>query len=36
VPEARRFLTKPELAVRMMTRILAQSAPIRWVAADEA
>jgi SRSO17 transposase len=28
VPEARRFMTKPELAVRMMTRILAQDAPI--------
>lgn len=36
VPETRRFLTKPELAVRMMTRILAQDAPIAWVAADEA
>jgi SRSO17 transposase len=28
-------MTKPELAVRMMTRILAQDAPIAWVAADE-
>lgn len=35
VPDLRRFLTKPELAVRMMTRILAQDAPIAWVAADE-
>jgi SRSO17 transposase len=35
VPETRRFLTKPELAVRMMTRILARDAPIAWVAADE-
>jgi SRSO17 transposase len=35
VPETRRFMTKPELAVRMMTRILAQDAPIAWVAADE-
>jgi SRSO17 transposase len=36
VPESRRFATKPELAVRMMTRILAEDAPIRWVTADEA
>jgi SRSO17 transposase len=36
VPEARHFSTKPELAVRMMTRILASPAPIRWVTADEA
>ena len=35
VPEARQFMTKPELAVRMMTRILADIAPIAWVAADE-
>jgi hypothetical protein len=35
VPEARRFMTKPELAVRMMIRILAEQAPVAWVAADE-
>jgi SRSO17 transposase len=35
VPADRRFLTKPQLAVRMMTRILAQDAAVAWVAADE-
>jgi SRSO17 transposase len=35
VPEARRFMAKPELAVRMITRILAYNPPIAWVAADE-
>ena len=28
-------MTKPEPVVRRMTRILAQDAPIAWVAADE-
>jgi SRSO17 transposase len=35
MPETRRSTTKPEPAVRITTRILAQKAPIAWVAADE-
>jgi SRSO17 transposase len=36
VPACRRFMTKPELARRMLTRLLAGPAPVAWVAADEA
>lgn len=36
MPAARRFMTKPQLAIRMLTRALAGPAPVAWIAADEA
>jgi SRSO17 transposase len=34
IPEARRFLTKPQLAQQMLARALATSVPAKWVTGD--